>query len=184
MNSWTIRLALVASAFAILASACGSSPVSMSAETTTTVHQHSETGHDDDARATPATDVVDAQLIQGTFSVLPGVDGQATGTAWIARHANGTTVTVELSQLTPLTEFISHVHVAPCSASGGAHYQFETGGDHHPPNEIHLAFSSDVHGNAMTTVTNDVVAGDDAISIVIHEASDAAPKALCADLGR
>ena len=183
MNTWTIRLAIVASSFAILASACGSSPVSMSTETTTTVHQHPETGHENGARATSAADVADAQLTQGTFSVLPGAVGQATGTAWIARHANGTTVTVGLRQLTPLTEFISHVHVAPCSALGGAHYQFEAGGDHQPSNEIHLAFSSDVHGDAMSTVTNDRVAGDDAISIVIHEASDAAPKMLCADLG-
>lgn len=182
MNTWTIRLALIASSFAIVASACGSSPVSMSAETTTTVHEHSETGHDDDAPATPATDIADAQLIQGTFSVLPGAVAQATGTAWIARHANGTTVTVELSQLAPLTDFISHVHVAACGESGGEHYQFEAGGDHHPPNEIHLAFSSDADGEAMMTATNDAVARDDAVSIVVHVATDGAPKMLCADL--
>lgn len=182
MNTWTTRLAIVTSSFGILASACGSSPVSTNAETTTKVHHHAETGREGDAHATRATDIADAQLIQGTFSVLPGAVGQATGTAWIARHGNGTTVTVELSQLTPLTDFISHVHVAPCSASGGAHYQFEAAGDHHPPNEIHLAFSSDADGEAMMTATNDAVARDDAVSIVVHVATDGAPKMLCADL--
>ena len=137
-----------------------------------------------DASATRADAIDDAALASGDFVLLdtrPQGYDDAAGSAWIARHTNGTTVTIELSGLTPNTDFISHVHAEACSVNGGAHFQFEVGGTEMPPNEIHLAFTSDVDGNGVMTAENDQVAGMDAVAFVVHPADLIDNKIGCVD---
>ena len=110
-----------------------------------------------DANATAADDVEGAALARGEYVLLDtrlaGYD-DVQGTAVIARHAGGTTVTTELTGLLPNVDYISHVHAEPCADDGGPHYQFEVGGSEFPPNEIHLAFTSDNDGNGFMTAEN------------------------------
>jgi Cu/Zn superoxide dismutase len=137
-----------------------------------------------DASATRADDIAGAALASGDFALLDtrpqGFDDTA-GTAWIARHAGGTTVTVELQGLTPDTEFISHVHADACANNGGDHYQFEIGGPETPPNEIHLAFTSDSDGNGFMTADNEQIAGPEAVALVVHPMDLIDNKIACVD---
>ena len=137
-----------------------------------------------DVNATPADDVEGATLARGEFVLLDtrpaGYDDLA-GTAVIARHAAGTTVTTELTGLVPDTAYISHVHELPCSENGGDHFQFVDGPIEVPPNEIHLAFTSDADGNGFMTAENDAVAGVDAVAFVVHPAEFIDNKVACVD---
>ncbi|MEM9039586.1 MAG: hypothetical protein AAGD33_06800 [Actinomycetota bacterium] len=138
-----------------------------------------------DPDATPADEVEGAALASGEFALLDtrpeGYDDLA-GAAAIARHAAGTTVTTEITGLLPNVEYISHVHELPCSdENGGDHFQFVEGDVEVPPNEIHLAFTSDNDGNGFMTAENDAVAGETAVSFVVHPREFIDNKIACVD---
>ncbi len=138
-----------------------------------------------DPDATPADEVTGAALARGEYELLDtrpaGYDDLA-GTAVIARHPGGTTVTTELTGLLPNVDYISHLHAQPCDDdNGGPHYQFEVGGSEFPPNEIHLAFTSDDDGNGFMTAENARIAGLDAVAFVIHPAEFIDNKVACVD---
>lgn len=136
-----------------------------------------------DADATPAYEVTGAAVVSGPFEALPNIAADGiTGTAWLARHAQGTTVSINLEGLAPGAQYVSHVHADTCSAHGGPHYRHDQAGMEHPPNEIHLAFTARGDGAGMMTAENPNVASDLALSVVVHEAGDEAPKLVCADL--
>jgi hypothetical protein len=104
-----------------------------------------------------------------------------TGTAAMARHDEGTNVTVSLAGLPAMTKFTAHVHEGTC-AEAGAHYRFDPSGPDMPPNEIHLVFTSTLNGTARVTVHNDAVAGPDAKSVVVHSTAALSPEIACTDL--
>jgi hypothetical protein len=138
-----------------------------------------------DPDATPADDVAGASLARGEFVLMDtrpaGYDAVA-GTAVIARHTAGTTVTTELTGLEPNVEYISHVHAQACAdGNAGDHYQFEIGGATTPPNEIHLAFTSDNDGNGFMTAENAQIAGVEAVAFVVHPAEFMDNKVACVD---
>ncbi|WP_394931535.1 superoxide dismutase family protein [uncultured Ilumatobacter sp.] len=138
-----------------------------------------------DADATPADDVAGASLARGQFVLMdtrPAGYDDVAGTATIARHTAGTTVTTELTGLEPNVDYISHVHAQACAnGNAGAHYQFEIGGAATPPNEIHLAFTSDNNGTGFMTAENAQIAGVDAVSFVVHPAEFIDNKVACVD---
>ncbi|MEM1333797.1 MAG: hypothetical protein AAGG08_10090, partial [Actinomycetota bacterium] len=138
-----------------------------------------------DASATPADSVEGATLARGEFALLetrPAGYDDVAGSAVIARHAGGTTVTTELSGLIPNTAYISHVHEQACAdENGGEHFQFVDGPIEVPPNEIHLAFTSDENGDGFMTAENDAVAGLDAVAFVVHPAEFIDNKIACVD---
>jgi hypothetical protein len=137
-----------------------------------------------DQTLTRADQIEGAELVAGDFVLLDtrpqGFDDTA-GTAWLARHPGGTTVTVELAGLLPNTDYISHVHADTCANNGGDHYQFDVGGSEFPPNEIHLAFTSDTEGNGFMTAENDRIAGPDAVAFVVHPRELIDNYIVCAD---
>lgn len=137
-----------------------------------------------DPDATPASEVAGAELVSGTFMLLdtrPSGYDEVTGTAELARHDDGTTVTIELAGLQPGTEYISHIHAEPCTNNGGPHYQFEVGGSEVPPNEIHLLFTADEDGNGSMTAENDRTVDERAVAIVVHPVDLIDNKIACAD---
>lgn len=154
---------------------------------------HDHHGDDDhaehdmgDPSLTPAYDIADAELREGELQLVdvPLPDGydDAGGTVWVAQHDGGTTVTVEATGLVPDTEYMSHLHVSPCDDDwGGPHFQFDTDGDVMPPNEIHLALTSDSDGEAMSTVENDRQVEDGANSLVIHPEEEMSHRIVCGD---
>lgn len=137
-----------------------------------------------DASATRADEVEGAALASGSFALMDtrpeGYDSTA-GTAWVARHGAGTTVTVELSGLIPDVDYISHLHADTCDAGGGDHYQFDVGGSEMPPNEVHLAFTSDSDGNGFMTAENHDIVGLDAVALVVHPIELIDNKIACVD---
>lgn len=136
-----------------------------------------------DPDATPAADVPDAELQAGAFELLgtrPDGFEETTGTATIARHDAGTTVTVEFSGLQPEIEYIAHLHQGTCAENGGAHYMFDAAGPPMPPNEIHLLFTSDGSGVGFMTAENDQVAGPEGQSVVVHPVELLDNKVACA----
>lgn len=137
-----------------------------------------------DATATPAGDVDGAALACGDFVVLetrPAGYDDVAGSAVIARSEAGTTVTAQVSGLLPDTDYVSHVHERSCSDNGGDHFQFVDGTVEVPPNEIHLAFTSDGDGDGYMTAENDSVAGDDAVAFVVHPVEFIDNKIACVD---
>ncbi len=138
-----------------------------------------------DATATPAAQVEGADLNSGTFALLetrPPDDYEDTaGSADLARSDAGTTVTIELTGLVPGVDYISHLHEAPCADGGGDHYKFDPEGSDLPPNEVHLAFTADADGGGFMTAENDMIAGDDAVAIIVHPSDLLDNKIACAD---
>lgn len=124
-----------------------------------------------------------AETAEGTFAAVTGAPAgadKAAGKVTLERRADGTTVTAELTGLTPKGAYVAHVHNKPCAEdSGGKHYQFEPGGSEMPPNEIHLALDADDEGKADATTDADRKAGPEAVSVVVHYQDK---KLLCADL--
>ncbi len=186
----TIRTAMVAALMAttLVAAACGTSVATdVPASTTSSIaatHDHDAGSMNmGDADEPMASSIDGAELTTGIIEPLVS-NAQATisGTADLARHDGGTTVTVMLKGLEPGATYIAHVHADVCANAGGPHYQFEVGGDHYPPNEIHLAFTAGDDGSGHMTANNDAVADNRAVSIVVHRAIDGAPKLACADL--
>lgn len=138
-----------------------------------------------DADATPADDVPDASLARGEYALMDtrpeGYDDVA-GTAVIARSPLGTTITTELTGLLPNVDYISHAHAQACDdGNAGSHYQFEVGGAEFPPNEIHLAFTSDNDGNGFMTAENAHIAGTTAVAFVVHPLEFIDNKIACVD---
>jgi hypothetical protein len=135
--------------------------------------------------ATAAEDVEGAALARGEFALLdtrPQGYDDAAGTAVIARHSGGTTVTTRLIGLLPNVDYISHLHADACLPNnGGDHYQFEIGGSVMPPNEIHLAFTSDGDGNGFMTAENHAIADLDGVAFVVHPAEFLDNKIACLD---
>lgn len=200
------RLGAVAFTTALALAACGSDDSASSDSTPTSdapaddsameVEMELEEGSDamsemdtaamnmGNADATPAGDVEGAAVASGEFALLDtrpaGYDDLA-GTATIARHSAGTTVTTELTGLLPDTTYISHVHESPCSDNGGDHFQFVDGTVEVPPNEIHLMFTSDSAGAGFMTVENSAVATDDAVAFVVHPLEFIDNKVACVD---
>ncbi len=186
-----MRLRLLILTLAVMAAACGDG----AGDTTTaapTAAMEGMSGMEDtmmnmgDPSATPAADVENADLVTGEFRTLasaPAGFEAIAGSADLARHAAGTTVTIEFQNLVPDKDYIAHVHAGTCFDSGGPHYKFDDGGSDMPPNEIHLAFTGLPNGTGSMTAENHQVAADSATSVVLHERVEGAPKIACADLG-
>jgi len=196
MRSALSKLLLLLVALALVAAACGSDSDDSdeSSAATDEMDEEMEDMDDDmddmdmnmgDPDATPAYEVEGAELTTGTFVLLdtrPDGYDDLIGEANLARHENGTTVTIELSGLLPGVDFISHVHEGECEEGGGDHYKFDPEGSDMPPNEIHLAFTSTGEGTGFMTAENDMAAGDDARSVVVHPAELIDNKIACAPL--
>ncbi|MBQ0985436.1 superoxide dismutase family protein [Streptomyces sp. F63] len=138
-----------------------------------------------DPSATPADKIADAEITRGAFRLLdtrpPGMD-DVTGTAWLAQHKDGTTVTVSLTGLKPGAAYMAHLHAQQCSDdNGGEHFQFEKGGATTPPNEVHLMFKAGKSGKATTTVSNTRKTGEDAVALVVHPREAMDNRIACAD---
>lgn len=184
------RASVVAAVLALGLAACGSD-ASESDATTAVADEPMSDEMDDmdmnmgDPDATPADDVAGAALARGEYALMDsrpqGYDDVA-GTAVIARSPQGTTITTELTGLLPNVDYISHAHAKACDDdNAGPHYQFEVGGAEVPPNEIHLAFTSDNDGNGFMTAENHQIAGTDAVAFVVHPMEFIDNKIACVD---
>ncbi len=208
MNTFTTtrRYVAIAATTCFALAACGSSDTPVAGtgdaadEMTTDEMSTDEIGTDEmatdgtggmqmnmgNADATPAEDVASAALARGDFELLdtrPAGYDDVQGTTVIARSTKGTTVTTELTGLLPNVEFISHLHAQACDDdNAGSHYQFEVGGSTTPPNEIHLAFTSNADGRGFMTAENAQLAGAEAVAFVVHPADLIDNKIACADL--
>lgn len=187
------RALAVVATVGVIASACASDTIQETTSTMADMPMDTNTDTDTDMDmpmnmgdpdATPAAEVDGAELSTGTFELLdsrpPGYDDVA-GTAWLARHDGGTTVTIEITGLEPEVEYISHVHAGPCSENGGLHFQFEEGGSVMPPNEIHLQFTADGDGVGFMTAENDRTVDERAVALVVHPIDLIDNKVACAE---
>ncbi|NND04661.1 MAG: superoxide dismutase family protein [Acidimicrobiia bacterium] len=194
------RFLLLVFTIALVVTACGDTndPSATTTSTTMAMSNMDDADMDDadmgdgdmgdmnmgDPTATRADEVEGAQVESADFALLatrpPGHDDVA-GTAWLARHDMGTTVTLELVGLPTGVDYIAHVHEGSCEEAGGDHYMFDPNGSEMPPNEIHLAFTSDAAGNGFMTAENHGVVGDNAQSVVVHPADLLDNKLACAE---
>ncbi|WP_084037298.1 superoxide dismutase family protein [Haloechinothrix halophila] len=149
-------------------------------------HSHSHEGATGDPNATPANEIEGADLTEGTFNPLesaPAGTESVSGVAYVARHDEGTTVTIDVEGLQPEAAYMSHLHAQPCAEDdGGPHFRFDEKGSEKPPNEVHIAFTADADGAANTTVSNDNPNSEGAKSIVLHLDDEDGTKFACADL--
>ena len=185
MKTSIARRLAVPALLALGLAACGSDTDSSSADMADMDMDMDMNMNMGDPDATPADDVAGASLARGEFVLMDtrpaGYDAVA-GTAVIARHTAGTTVTTELTGLEPNVDYISHVHAQACTdGNAGDHYQFEIGGTTTPPNEIHLAFTSNNDGNGFMTAENAQIAGVEAVAFVVHPAEFMDNKVACVD---
>ncbi len=137
-----------------------------------------------DADATPASEVVGADITKASFALLdssPEGFEQLDGVATIARY-EGTTITIEFTGLQPGLDYISHLHAGSCDESGGPHFKFDPDGADAPPNEIHLTFTSTPEGLGFMTAENDMAVADEGQSVVVHLAGQMSDKIACAQL--
>jgi hypothetical protein len=177
-------------AVGLLAAACSTATASNPATvetTSTTTSAMSEHDMDSmnmgDPDAPLAASIDGADIVSGQFVPLPDAPANTIeGTVDLARHEGGASVTIHAEGLEPGAKYVSHVHADVCANGGGPHYQHEIGGSTMPPNEIHLAFTADGDGAAVMTTTNDIVANEFAVAVVIHRADEGAAKLVCADL--
>ena len=189
------RLTLLALAVVLVLAACGNSDSDSNAEPSTTTAMAGMDPMDSmdgmemnmgNPEATAADEVTGADLATGDFVVLetrPQGYDDVGGTADLARHDGGTTVTIRLENLPPGVDFISHVHVGGCAELGGDHFQFDEGGSDMPPNEIHLAFRSADDGTGFMTAENDRTVDERAVSVVVHPRELLDNKVACAEFG-
>jgi hypothetical protein len=199
-HPFTRRAVVVPALLALGLAACGSDATDTADESSTATDAPLSTDIDDmddmddmddadmnmgDADATPAEEVVGAALARGEYALMdtrPAGYDDVAGTAVIARSPQGTTITTELTGLLPNVEYISHAHAQACADdNAGMHYQFEIGGSESPPNEIHLAFTSDNDGNGFMTAENTQIAGEDAVAFVVHPMEFIDNKVACVD---
>lgn len=194
-NRRLARFAALAAVLAMALAACGGDD----AATTTTAAMDDMENMDDmdmsddaamdmnmgDPDATRADEVDGAEVVTGSFELLdtrpPDDYEDVTGEAWLARHDDGTTVTIELQGLVPGVEYISHLHAEGCATNGGPHFQFEEGGSVMPPNEIHLAFTADENGDGFMTAENHRTVDDRAVAVVVHPTDLLDNKIACAE---
>ncbi len=123
----------------------------------------------------------------GVFELVgePGDAGtaEASGVAQLLRtEAGDTIVQIQVTGLSPETQYGSHLHALPCDVNvGGGHYLIDPEADPGAANEIWPAFTTDAEGigHGRATAVGHVVRGD-AQSVVVH--SPAGDKLLCADL--
>jgi hypothetical protein len=174
--------------FVMVAAACGASNGAASDAEAPSVESGATMGPMDmgDASLTRADAISDASVVSGSFELLDTApDGfeALSGTAWLARHQGGTTVTLDLSGLVPDSGYVAHVHSGVCDEAGGPHFRFDAEGRTTPPNEIHLVFHGSADGVGFMTVANPGRVGGDARSVVVHSTGGAAPKVACAELG-
>ncbi len=108
------------------------------------------------------------------------------GDARMIRTGDGRTlVRITVTGLAPGTQYASHVHAAPCAVGeANGHYMHAPGGGTTPPNEIWPGpITADRHGVARGDTVADFVAGETAVSVVVHRPGPAPNKIACADLG-
>lgn len=137
-----------------------------------------------DPSAIPAEEVVGADLTGGAFVLLdsrPAGYERTSGTAFLARHDGGSTVTIRLADLVGGVDYIAHLHAGTCAESGGDHFKFDPAGSDFPPNEIHLAFTAAADDTGFMTVENDRAAVG-ARSVVVHPRDALDDKIACAQL--
>lgn len=146
-------------------------------------HTHESDVYVGDVNATPADAVKGADFMEAEFVLMETASADyssATGTAHMAVHDHGTTVTLRLSNLLPNTDYISHVHKEPCAAGGGAHYRFDLEGGELPPNEIHIDFTSGDDGSGFMTAENANQVDETAHSVIVQTTAEVS--LLCADM--
>ncbi len=177
-----MRVLIVSALIALAAAACGGAtdaadpPTTAGSDGPMPVMAPGVMG---DPEAIPARDVAGATLEVGTFVSVGGAAGLR-GEAVLARHDGGTTLTVSLEDLPATSDFVGHVHTGACADGGGPHYRHDPAGPDLPPNEIHIAVTTDVAGAGVMTVENAIPATRDAASVVIHAVGG--DKLGCADL--
>jgi len=107
------------------------------------------------------------------------------GDARMIRTGGGRTlVRIKVTGLDPGIEYASHVHAAPCGVGeADGHYMHVPGGGTTPPNEIWPGpITADRHGVARGDTVADFVAGEAAVSVVVHRPGPTPNKIACADL--
>lgn len=113
--------------------------------------------------------------LEGEFVVVAeeGFEDVA-GVATQERTADGATTSLEISGLDPETDYISHVHAGACDQEdpGGPHYKFDLNGGDTPPNEIHLAFTTDADGAGTATADSAAIPDGEGLTVVVHEQGD------------
>lgn len=104
------------------------------------------------------------------------------GRALIRRFQGRTQVSVQVSGLTPDTQYMGHVHDLPCDTNnGGGHYKINPSIDTaQESNEIWFSFQADSAGYAIDENTVGHVARPEAQAIVIHDVDGA--RIACATL--
>ncbi|GAA5126248.1 hypothetical protein [Haloechinothrix salitolerans] len=191
------KTAVVAAVLALTLAACGDDTGQASEETTPATTSAAD-GHDHgddmehgsamqgDPNATPANEIDGAEVVEGSFAKLSSAPEDAPlaeGTVWLARHDEGTTVTIDVTGLEPETEYMSHLHANACASDdGGPHFKFDPQGSDQPPNEVHLVFTTDAEGAVTTTISNDNPDSQGVKSIVLHLNDADGTKFACADL--
>jgi Cu-Zn family superoxide dismutase len=127
-------------------------------------------------------------VARGEFSefAVGAADGMdISGRATLTRTDDGhTVVTIRVRGLVPGTTYAAHVHAAPCgTGEADGHYMHDPGGPPTPPNEIWPGpVTANAGGVARGTTTADFVAGESAVSVVIHRPGPTPNKIACADL--
>lgn len=147
-----------------------------------------------------------ATVTRGTFSALAGTTGLPeeglSGRVQAVRTGDGKThLSVRVAGLQPGVTYGVHLHDAECSAPnpGGGHYKHDVTGAAQPPNELWpsstphdplAGITANSAGIATGRGTADWVAGDEAVSVVLHAglghgatSTSGGPKLACADLG-
>ena len=126
-----------------------------------------------------------ATVTDGEFHAFNGGPAEISGRAHMVRNGSGDTiVTVELRGLGAGQTYGSHVHEQACADGlAGGHYRFDDpvpggalGGYEIWPGP----FTANSAGNARGKAKVGAIAGDDAVSVVVHAPGGA--KIACADL--
>lgn len=108
------------------------------------------------------------------------------GNATMIRTGDGRTlVRIKVTGLDPGIAYASHVHAAPCGVGeADGHYMHVPGGGTTPPNEIWPGpITADRHGVGRGDTVAEFVAGEAAVSVVVHRPGLTPNKVACADLG-
>jgi hypothetical protein len=120
--------------------------------------------------------------VSGKFEPLadaPAAYAEVAGKATLERADGGTETSISLTGLQPEAGYMAHLHSGSCDETdpGGPHFKFDPDGSEEPPNEIHLAFTSNEagEGSAQASSDREVPAGE-AGSVVLHLADAASMK--------
>ncbi len=120
------------------------------------------------------------------FAKAKGADLHISGTAQMVTSSQGTQFKLVVSGLSPSEQYVSHVHLFPCSVTeAGGHYELDPSlkaGEE--KNEIWFTIPAN-QTSFKTDITIPHIARADAQSVVIHQMVDGGmPKLSCADLLR